>query len=1234
MRRLIFILVFLCFSANLFGQTTSVTGTVTDPTGAVIPNAQITLTNVKTGALRTTASNATGNYTMAQLAPGTYQLLAKSPGLADVTIKSVDLLVDSPATINIKFEKVGGVSETVQVEAAAVQVNTVDASLGNAISTQAIMELPMYARNVAGLLAFQPGVTSFGAFGSQNLDDRSGSVNGSRSDQSNVTLDGADVNDQNTRAAFTSVLRVTLDSVEEFRTTTTNAGADTGRGSGANISLVTKSGTNEFHGSMYEYRRGTETAANSFFNNAANVPIAPLLINVFGASAGGPMIKNRAFFFVNYEGRRNASSTSITRTVPNDLMRQGSVSYHDSSGKLQVLSPSQIQQIDPLGIGDNPAVLQIFQNVYPHGNDTSCGDQVNTTCYRFNTPQHSKYDTYIAKLDYRLDAAGRHSLFVRGNLQNDHTNGTPQFPGQPPNSVSLSNSKGMAAGWTGVLTTHLVSTFRYGFTRAGNQNTGIIQGSYSWLRGLDTPYGVSTGTTRQIPVHTFSEDLTWNHKAHDFAFGVVVRSISNESASNNHSFNVGSSNPSWLKGAGADLTPSSLGVSSTDKQSYQYGIAALLGVLPQGTNNVNYLIDGTLLPTGALVNRDFANKEADGYAQDTWKVAHNFTITAGLRFSYEPPVHEANKQQVSPSMSFNDFNNLRGLLASEGLSQVSVGRISFNAAFGSGGRPMYPTHYNLAPRLGLAYSPKAESGFAKWLFGGSGKTSIRAGFGMYYDEIGQPLAQQFNGTAFGLQTTLVTSPNIQTSAQVPRFTSFWNVPSAILKPAPPGGFPQVYPDLQSITNSVDDQIKAPYTMNMNLSIGREFSHGLFVQMSYVGRLSRRSLVERDLSMPTNLKDPVSGQTYFQAMQQLGSLLDDQGVSIANLPKIPFFEHFWSTAAAPARGLSATQIWAMDYWEWYNTGDFTDVVNDFDNANNCSPSGTTFTSKGYVSSAGCGIYGPWMMFNPQFSSLAAWSSIGAGDYHAGQLTIRKRFSQGLMFDLNYTLSKSIDLASHAESSGTAWGVINNTWAPGQMRAVSNYDTLHQVNAYMVWQLPFGRGMKFGSGMNKVVDAIFGGWQVTGAWRQTSGIPTDVSNGQVWPTNWEFDAMGTPTGPLPPATSNHNGKSVVGPPGPNLWDDANQALKMFHYTQAGESGIRNLIRGDGYFGIDSGVSKTFKMPWKESHTLQIRWETFNLTNTVRFDPYSNDSSLTSSSTFGKLTDVLGAPRQMQFALRYTF
>src|SRR5271157_4099518 len=337
---------FLCFSAVLFGQTTSLTGTAADPTGAVIPGATISIVNAQTGAARDAVSDTQGRYTMLQLTPGTYTLTAKASGFADLVIAGVELLVNQPATRAITFEKVGTTKTTIEVAATTAQVNTTDASLGNAIGGTAIVELPMFARNVVNLLQFQPGVTATGDGG-----ERDGAVNGGKADQSNVSLDGVDVNDQNARTAFTSVLRVTLDSVAEFRTTTTNGAADVGRGSGADVALVTKSGTNEFHGSAYEYRRGTETAANSFFSNRAKVPIAPLLINVFGGSAGAPIKKNKAFIFFNYEGRRDASSSSVTRTVPTELLKQGIVQYHDKNGVLHQLLPADIKGIiDPSGM--------------------------------------------------------------------------------------------------------------------------------------------------------------------------------------------------------------------------------------------------------------------------------------------------------------------------------------------------------------------------------------------------------------------------------------------------------------------------------------------------------------------------------------------------------------------------------------------------------------------------------------------------------------------------------------------------------------------------------------------------------------------------------------------------------------------------------------------------------------------------------------------------------------------
>ncbi|MGO9272905.1 MAG: carboxypeptidase regulatory-like domain-containing protein [Terriglobia bacterium] len=906
MRTLVGILTLsLVLAAGLFGQNTYVTGSVTDPSGAAIPSASITLTNSETGLQRNTVSDSQGRYTIPQVPPGKYRIDARASGFAEAVINNIELLVNEPATIEVKFEKVGSTTTTVQVEAAATLVNTTDASLGNAIDNNVIIQMPSYARNVVGLLAFQPGVTSFSSGGTIGSND--GAVNGGKPDQGYVSLDGADVMDQNARAAFTSVLRVTLDSVEEFRSTTTNGDAATGRGSGADVQLVTKSGTNAYHGSLYEYRRGTEMASNAFFNNQASVPIAPLLINIFGGSAGAAIKKNKLFYFINYEGRRDASANSANRTVPSANLRQGIVTYLNSSNQAVTLSPAQVQQTDPGSIGANANALKAMQTM-PLPNNVSIGDGYNTQGFTFNAPGYNVQNTYIAKFDYHPDE--KNSLFIRGNLQNDWAdNGgsnIPQFPGLPPNSVSLANSKGLAAGWTDVITPNLVSTLRYGFTRAGNGTSGVLGSNYEWFRGLSTPYGTATSLVRIIPVHLIGEDLSWNHGAHNFRFGGSFRSISNQSASTANSFSSASSNPSWISGSGNDLL-NGITVASAFKTNYEYAIAAVLGLESQGTADYNYLVNGTVLPFGQPAVRDFVNRETEMYAQDTWKATHSLTITLGLRLGLEPPVHEINGQQASTNVPLASWLGERAAFNAQGLSQQNAGLIDFIPL--KDGTAMYPFHKNFAPRLGLAYSPKAESGISKFLFGGPGKTSIRAGAGMYYDLIGQPLAQTFSSTTPGLSQSFSNPANILTSAQLPRFTSFFTVPSQLVPPPPAGGLPLIYPYAAgasgsfAITNSIDSQLAAPYTENFDLTVGRELPSGFFAQVAYVARLSKHSLVTRDLALPPALTDPASGQTYYQAMTLLMQDLDFSGYTPATIPQIPFFNNTWimHTITLPSAG---------------------------------------------------------------------------------------------------------------------------------------------------------------------------------------------------------------------------------------------------------------------------------------------------------------------------------------------
>src|SRR5713226_8978888 len=325
---------FLAVSILVSAQsaTTSLRGTVTDPKGAVLQGATVTLNNPATGYLRTTKSGNDGAYQFLEVPPATYTLTVTASGFATLKQDKVTLQVSQPATLDVAMQ-VRGTTEVVEVSGAAPLVNTSDASQGNVFNSTQLINLPSEGRDPVAILSLQPGVSYIGQNVDQSADSRGGSVAGARSDQTNVTLDGLDNNDQLTGLAFQGALRAPLDSIQEFRVTTSNSNADAGRSSGAQVSLVTKSGTNNIHGSLYEYNRSNIGQANDWFNEQAqlqqglpNKP-GPLVRNTFGAWVGGPIKKDRLFFFGGYEGQRTNEAIQTTREVPSDLLRQGLVQY-------------------------------------------------------------------------------------------------------------------------------------------------------------------------------------------------------------------------------------------------------------------------------------------------------------------------------------------------------------------------------------------------------------------------------------------------------------------------------------------------------------------------------------------------------------------------------------------------------------------------------------------------------------------------------------------------------------------------------------------------------------------------------------------------------------------------------------------------------------------------------------------------------------------------------------------
>ncbi|MEJ7606829.1 MAG: carboxypeptidase regulatory-like domain-containing protein, partial [Bryobacteraceae bacterium] len=810
-------------------------------------NARIEIRNASTGAKRSALSDASGFYAFPQLAPGIYHLTAGAPGFSSVELKDIRVSVNSPVTADVKLE-VGNMQQSLQVTADTTQVNTTDATIGHAFGTTPILQLPLEGRNVVGLLALQPGVAFIGE---NQTDSRNGAVNGGKSDQANVTLDGVDVNDQQERSAFTSVLRVTLDSVQEFRVITTNANADQGRSSGAQIALVTKSGTNQVHGSLYEFHRNTITTANSFINNSTTPGVArPKLIrNTFGAAVGGPVQKNRLFYFLNYEGRRDAKEETVERIVPTESFRLGSLKYERANaGGIATLSPADVRSLDPLRIGPNAGVLRVLQS-YPLPNTFNSGDGLNTAGFRFVSPLPLRWNTYIARFDYQPSESGKHALFLRGNLQNDHVVSVSQYPGDAPRSVNLANSKGLGAGYNLVATPHLVGSFRYGLTRQGSESSGLQTASAISFLGIDDRNALTRPFIQIVPVHNTSQDFTWTQGAHNVQFGAVQRWIRNSRVSYANSYHFAQTRASRLSGSGSNLDPADLNPQARD--SFRNSAVNLLGILSTASANYNFDLNGNVLPVGDPVARAFKGSEYEMYVQDSWRAARGLTLTVGLRWSLMPPIEEENGLQIASSPSLGDWFDQRGGLAQQGRPASAVTPIRYVPARQPGGSPLYDFHKrNLAPRLALAYSPQAQSGWGKWLFGGPGRSSIRAGWGMYYDLFGQSLMRSSDANSFGLQTSITTAGSLYNESTAPRFTSLTDFPSELVPAASPLPFPITAPFTFVTGAGIDSNIKPPYSMNMTFSLGRDFGGGFHLDVAYVGRLSRRSLIQSDIATPT------------------------------------------------------------------------------------------------------------------------------------------------------------------------------------------------------------------------------------------------------------------------------------------------------------------------------------------------------------------------------------------------
>jgi hypothetical protein len=1067
--KLFFLALALLVSTQLKAQdSSSMTGVVTDPSGAVIPGAKVTLTNSSTGVSYTEKTDGTGTYRFPNVPPNPgYKAVFSHEGFSNEEISSIELSVGITRTQNATL-KVGATTQTVEVSAGneVVTLNTTDASIGNNINVEQLNELPIYDRTagITTLFYLQPGV-----------DSNQGAVTGARIDQTEVTVDGLDVNDVAAGTTFAIVANAPVDSIEEFTGTVAGLASSIGTGSGGQFQLVTKSGTNKFHGDVNEYHRDTTTVANTWFNNLDGVPRTPLIRNQFGGNFGGPAKRDKLFFFFDLADSRIVQSATAEPIIPLPGFRSGTLNYINSgpgcgdSSRLNTqpacistLSAAQVAALDPAGIGFDQAELTFINARYPATvNDPAAGDGVNTGGFRFTTPTPDNLITYVTRVDYNLTSTQR--VFGRFTINRENAiQSLPEFPTDPLTHPFSDRSYGYVISHVWTIGKNKVNEFYYGdniskydFPDLYNP-TGVNQ--YG-LSGLSGPYTSFDGQKRRVPIPIVRDDFNWQKGAHSLTMGGTFKFIKTDSnlITNFNFVGVGLQGASLSGGLDPTVRPADInqGPNNVGINDYDSLFATALGVIGDIATNYTYNNAGVANPAGTGGPRAYRYFQTEGYFGDTWKVRPNLTLSYGARYQYYSVPYETHgDESVSTPIDLNTYINDRlaydkaGNISNTGLplySYVLGGKVNH-------GPNLYKADWkDIAPRVAFAYT-----------LGNSGKTVINGGAGIVYDRtvinainflqdqisylfFNQQISQF--GSSAGAAASLGVDTRVGANLAYP----------AALNPAPVAVSTPYTPYVDSTGTPfglaagetsfvISPTLKDPYSIALNFGIQQELPGHMILKLNYAGRLGRRLVADADASQVIDVPD-YTGQSTQSMANAFGALTTELRAGSPILPQ-PWFEDVLTPGIGAALGIPGvnnnTQMVAYFAGQYAQRGDISDSL---------------YVLSYYSYFFGLNYLPPNIGIPAQFGTNAYLTNMGNSNYHGMLLTLDKNLSSGLRFELNYTWSHSIDNASVSANNNALFtnsNFICDILNPRACRGSSDFDVRQEITSNFEYDLPFGRG----------------------------------------------------------------------------------------------------------------------------------------------------------------------------------
>jgi Carboxypeptidase regulatory-like domain len=1355
-------------AAPAWAQTAStalVLGTVTDPGGAVVPDAAAELVNTATNEVKSVTTNSAGQYVFPNVAPGTYTLKISKAGFATITFSNIKFDVSKSYTYDAKLEVSSG-KEIVEVSTGAVaELQTADATIGNVIGGTEITRLPTLGRDASELLTLQPGSTPYDS-NQVGFGNNGGTIAGARSDQNSIVMDGIDVTDNVISGGATEkpIIPIGVESIDEFRAEITNENVTFLRSSGGQVDVISKSGTNSFHGSTYWFHQNSALNANSWDNNRNKIKKPPTHDNRGGFFFGGPLRKDKTFFFANYELRRFPQSLQDTRIMPSDQLRNGVLQFQDCAQGFKAdangnqvcqggsltsynLNPANTSipfnpsvcgadattgqplnlPCDPRNIGISPTIAKLW-GMMPHGTDTSIGDGNNTLGDRLNLAAPLKTDFISFRLDHKftdkVQFFGRY-MYSRNVQPNDFQ---VDLRGANPITPSNSNLRGDGeyGGLDWQIRPNLTNSFRAGWIRA-RQDFTVIRPSTSAaqlaLPGTDTADGpialapglaatgfidtvvdVDTQRARHQAIYDSSKQyndmITWTKGRHTLSSGADIRWLptihdrdDKVVGSLNSLVAAMDSDVNFLAVAASDRPPTCAPQNGAnpavttncllpgDVQRWDRLYAASLGLI----DNVGILTvrDGSLNPKpfGTTLIAKTTLRMYEFFVQDSWRMNSSLTLTYGLGYGWQTTPQELHQQQTlianhdagDQIIDTTAYFQARAAAAQAG--QIYNPRLSYIPVKFSGRSNVFNVDYgNLAPRLSLAWNPGLTSGFAGRLFGNK-KTVVRAGYGIGYDRVNtvQSVIIPMLGVGFA-QTINVVTPLCNATSTAggtnctpgapldPGLSSFRvgvdgsiplpATPQPVQSPIVPG-----VPFSETLSFQNDPDFKVGRSHMIDFTIQRELPGQNILEIGYVGRLGRDLAGSFNLnSAPYFFKDNASGQTFAQAFDAIATSLRNKTTVTTQawfedmLPNL--VGNFPIVNNGATCGNTATQCMVNLNSAGFINGNVTNLFLLIDGLRGFS---------GPLDSKGNPTALPTFN-NRQVFDLFMRSHKDYSNYHALVVTLRNRPWHGVLYDMNYTFSKSLDTVGAVQNSASYYAT---SFHPGYEYGPSLFDRTHVINGTFNYDLPLGNGHRLGSS-HAAISKVIGGWYTAGVVRFSSGIPLLVTeSNQVFGGGAIFAFA---TGEIPSVNPNSLGGGVnngvcAGPGNPgsgsdgpncasqyptgttlsgsgiNYFKNPGAALKDFRpilLASDTTTGRSRPLRGFWFKNLDMRLGKVTKI--RENLGLEYSFDFFNAFNHPTFlDPTLDTTNL---ANFGVVnTQLIPANRNtgsrwIQFGLRVEF